>query len=93
MGSITISGLDDGLIGRLSKRAETNGRTVEEEAKVILAKAVPYVQPAPENLAEAIRSIVEPLGGFELELPARGFAGDGPWFGWQEEWDEKDDNS
>ena len=93
MSNITITDLDDELMTRLKQRSEANGRTVEEEAKSVLAEAMPFVQPAPENLAETIRSIVEPLGGFELELPARGFAGDGPWFGWQEEWDEKDDNS
>ena len=80
MGSITISGLDDGLIGRLSKRAETNGRTVEEEAKVILAKAVPYVHPPPENLAEAIRSLFEPFGGVDLELPERATVREAPRF-------------
>ena len=93
MGSITIDGLDDGLIERLRERAETNGRTVEEEARGILAEAVPYVHPDLENLAEAIRSIFEPLGGVELELPARGFANEPPWFGWEEEWEEKHENS
>ena len=93
MGNITISDLDDDFLARLLQRAEANGRTVEEEAKSILIKAVPYIQPAPENMAEAIRSIFEPLGGVELELPQRGFADEGPWFGWEEEWTEKNDNS
>ena len=93
MGSITISGLDDGLIERLRKRAEGNGRSVEEEAREILAVAEPYVHPPPENLAEAIRAIFEPLGGVELELPQRGFASEGPWLGWEEEWEGKGENS
>ena len=93
MSAFTITDLDDELMARLKQRSEANGRTVEEEAKSILSEAMSFVQPAPENLAEAIRSIVEPLGGFELELPARGFAGDGPWLGWQEEWNGEDDNS
>ena len=93
MGSITISGLDDGLIERLQERAEGNGRSVEEEAREILAAAEPYVHPPPENLAEAIRAIFEPLGGAELELPQRGFADEGPWFGWEEEWEDKRENS
>ena len=84
-----IDGLDDGLIERLCQRAAVNGRTIEEEAKEILLAAVPFVHPPPENLAEAIRSIFEPLGGVELELPARGFANEPPWFGWEEEWEEK----
>ncbi len=93
MGSITIIDLDDGLLERLRERAETNGRTVEEEAKGIIEEAVPHLHPAPENLAEAIRAIFEPLGGVDLELPSRGFAGEPPWFGWEEEWDEKYKNS
>ena len=93
MGSITVDGLDDGLMERLRERAKTNGRTVEEEARAILVKAVPCFHPAPENLAEAIRSIFDPLGGVELELPARGFASEPPWFGWEEEWEEKHENS
>ena len=93
MGRITIIDLDDRLLERLRKRAETNGRTVEEEAKGILAEAVPHLHPAPENLAEAIRAIFEPLGGVDLELPSRGFANEPPWFGWEEEWDEKYENS
>ena len=93
MGSITISNLDDGLMERLQARAEGNGRSVEEEAREILAVAVPYVHSAPENLAEAIRAIFEPLGGVELELPQRGFANEGPWFGWEEDWDDKHEDS
>ena len=61
---------------------------MEEEAREILLTAVPYVHPPPENLAEAIRALFEPLGGVELELPGRGFADDGPWFGWAEEWED-----
>ena len=88
MGSITISGIDDGLMDRLPGLRRRGGESVG-----ILTAAVPYVHPAPENLAEAIRSIFEPLGGVELELPARGFASEGPWFGWEEECGDKHDNS
>ena len=93
MSSITINNLDDALVKRLHRRAASNGRTLEEEAKEILAAAAPYVHPAPENLAEAIRAIFEPLGGVELDLPTRGFTGEGPWLGWEEEWEDKRDNS
>ena len=93
VGSITISDLDDDFMARILRQAEVNGRTVEEEARNVLIKAIPYIQPAPENLAEAIRSIFDPLGGVELELPHRGFANEGPWFGWEEEWNQKNDNS
>ncbi len=93
MGTITISELDEGLVERLNQRAAGNGRTVEEEAREILIAAAPNVHPAPENLAEAIRALFEPLGGVELELPERGFSSEGPWFGWEEERERKRDNS
>ena len=93
MGRITITDLDDDLTVRLQQRAEENGRTLEDEVKGILADAAPYVHAAPENLAEAVRSLFEPLGGVELELPERGFAGEGPWFGWDEKRDGDNDNS
>ena len=80
MGSITISDLDEGLVERLNKRAAGNGRTVEEEAREILAEALPYVHPAPENLAEAIRSLFEPIGGADLELPERATIREAPLF-------------
>lgn len=92
MNSITISGLDDGLFTRLRDRAKKNGRTVEEEAMEILSAAEPYAPPPPENLAEAIRALFEPLGGLELELPGRGFTDDGPWFGWAEEWEDTNED-
>lgn len=81
MGSITISDLDDGLMERLQERAQGNGRSVEEEAREILAAAEPYVHPPPENLAEAIRALFEPLGGVELELPERARIREAPRFG------------
>ena len=75
-----ISDLDDELMTRLKQRSEANGRTVEEEAKSILAEAMPYVHPPPENLAEAIHSLFEPFGGAELELPERATVRETPRF-------------
>ena len=80
MGKIIISDLDDALMTRLLKRAETNDRTLEEEAKCILVDSLPYVHAAPENLADAIRSLFEPLGGAELELPERATVREAPNF-------------
>ena len=69
MASITISNIDDDLKQRLEERAAAHGRTTEAEARGILEDALGTKQPAtvPGNLAEAIRAIVEPLGGIELE--------------------------
>ena len=71
MASITIRRLDERVKARLRLRAARHGRSMEEEAREILAKAVRETGPPTSNLYDAIRKIVEPLGGIELELPLR----------------------
>ena len=70
MASITIRNLDDDVKTRLRVRAADNGRSMEEEARLILRDAVGR-KPGPRNLAAAIRARIEPLGGVDLELPPR----------------------
>lgn len=70
MASITIRNLDDEVKTKLRVRAATNGRSMEEEVRTILRKVVGRAS-QPENLAQAIRARVAPLGGVELDLPAR----------------------
>jgi plasmid stability protein len=70
MASITITDIDDDLERRLMERALEHGRSIEVEAREILEDALvrgggPVAVPA--NLYDAIRAIVEPLGGVELE--------------------------
>ena len=71
MASITVRNLDEGVKKRLRLRAADNGRSMEEEARIILREAV-EPETGEENLAEAIRARFAPLGGVELELPPRG---------------------
>ena len=70
MASITIRKLDDEVKTRLRIRAAGNGRSMEEEARLILREAVNR-KTGPENLASAICARFAPLGGVELELPPR----------------------
>ena len=78
MASITIRNLDDDVKTRLRKRAAGHGRSMEEEARVILREAVERKE-GPANLASAIRARFAPFGGVELELPsARAHAGTAP---------------
>ncbi|MCY3728788.1 MAG: hypothetical protein OXF97_07335 [Nitrospira sp.] len=70
MASITIRNLDEDVKAQLRMRAAGNGRSIEEEARLILREAVSR-KTGPENLASAIRARFVPLGGVELELPAR----------------------
>ena len=69
MASITIDNIDDDLKQRLTLRAVGHGRSIEAEARDIIEDALGAKQPvaATDNLYAAIRAIVEPLGGVELE--------------------------
>ena len=62
MASITIRNLDDEVKTRLRVRATGNGRSMEEEARLILRKAV-EPKTAPRNLASARRWSRRPLPG------------------------------
>ena len=79
MASITIRNLDEDVKTRLRVRAAGNGRSMEEEARLILRDAVGR-KPGPHNLAEAIRARIAPLGGVDLELPPREPAREPPTF-------------
>ena len=70
MASITIRNLDDDVKTLLRVRAARNGRSMEEEVRLILREAVDR-KTGPENLASAIRARFARLGGVDLELPLR----------------------
>jgi antitoxin FitA len=72
MASITIRNLDDDLKRKLRVRAAHRNRSMEEEARDILRTALAQEPAETLSLADAIRELVEPLGGIELELPPRG---------------------
>lgn len=92
MTSITITNIDGDLSARLRRRATAHDRSIEEEASLLLkwALEVPEDQldipPAhgdaspPRNLYEAIRRHIDPIGGVDLELPARGSIREPPTF-------------
>lgn len=70
MASITIRNFGDDVKTQLRIRASANGRSMEEEARIILREAVRR-EAEPENLASFIRECFEPLGGVEFELSPR----------------------
>jgi plasmid stability protein len=72
MASITIRNLDDALKRKLRLRAAHRNRSMEDEARDILRTALAQEPAETQNLADAIRELVEPFGGVELELPPRG---------------------
>ena len=70
MASITIRNLDDEVKRRLRVRAASHGRSMEEEARLILREAVGR-KPSSRNLASIIRAHFGPSRGVDLELPSR----------------------
>jgi antitoxin FitA len=71
MASITIRNLDDALKRKLRLRAAERNHSMEEEARDILRDALAQESAPAENLADAIRKLIEPTGGVELSLPPR----------------------
>lgn len=73
MATMTIRNLDDDLKTLLRLRAARHGQSMEEEARSILRAALAgrVEDDSGAALYAAIRARVEPLGGVELELPAR----------------------
>ncbi len=79
MASITIRNLDDTVKTRLRVRAANNGRSMEEEAQLILRDAVGS-KASSRNLTSVIRSHFGPDNGVDLELPPREPAREPPSF-------------
>ena len=71
MASITIRNLDDEVKTRLRVRASGKGRSMEEEARLILAEAVDRETAPAKGLGTAIHELFKPFGGVELEFPPR----------------------
>ncbi|MDZ7923847.1 MAG: hypothetical protein U5M23_07240 [Marinagarivorans sp.] len=71
MATMTIRNLDDQLKMRLRIQAAQHGRSMEDEARDILRAALSQESARPVSLVDAIRARIAPLGGVELELPAR----------------------
>lgn len=84
MPGITIRNLEAETKRRLKIRAATNGRSMEQEARVILKSALAQTSRKKANLAERIREIFGPLGGVDLERLPREPIRDPDWLGERE---------
>lgn len=73
MASVTIRNLDDETKQVLRVRAARHGHSLEEEVRTILRQAArdDGKHRRHDNLYDAIRELVEPHGGFDLEIPER----------------------
>ncbi|HWH88991.1 MAG TPA: plasmid stabilization protein [Pseudomonas sp.] len=70
MASITIRNLDETLKEQLRITAAHNGHSMEEEARLILGRALTKVDRA-GGLGSRIHQRFRAEGGVDLELPAR----------------------
>ena len=68
--SLVIRDLDDDVKTKLRIRAAENGRSMEAEARAILAAAVAGTRPA-RGLGSYIRNQFSDLGAVDLEVPPR----------------------
>ena len=77
MATLTIRNLDESAKQALRERAAKNGRSMEEEMRVILTELEGSAEPDEDegedatrgSLYKRVRASVEPLGGIELDLP------------------------
>ena len=84
MPAIIIRNLDETTKRKLKIRAAMNGRSMEQEAREILKRALAQTSKKNANLAERIRAIFAPLGGVELERLPREPIRDPDWLGERE---------
>jgi plasmid stability protein len=71
LASITIRNLDPQTKARLRIRAAHHSRSIEEEARDILRRALSEPQREQAELAATIRKRFEPFGGVALSIPPR----------------------
>jgi plasmid stability protein len=70
MATLTIRNFDEGLKHQLRLEAAQHGRSMEEEVRAILRKALEK-GPSPRGLGSRIHQRFLAAGGVDLELPAR----------------------
>ena len=70
MGTLVIRDLDDEVKARLRIRAAERGRSMEAEAREILAVAVRGSRPA-KGLGSYLHAQLADIGGAELPIPER----------------------
>lgn len=81
MTTLTIRNIDPAVKERLHVQAAEHGHSMEAEARRILQTALKGAPQSPErNLHERIRARFAPLGGVDLDLPAREPAREPPGF-------------
>ncbi|MDZ7638889.1 MAG: hypothetical protein U5J83_11695 [Bryobacterales bacterium] len=81
MGAILIRNVDDSLKQALRVQAAKNGRSMEEEARILLNRGVHENAAGEESFYVSFRRCVEQFGGVEIPLPERELPGEPIDFG------------
>ena len=71
MASLTIRQLDDDIKSKLRMLAAQNGRSMEAEARAILAAVFADKTDSGEGIASKIQRIVSQYGAIDLQQPER----------------------
>jgi plasmid stability protein len=71
MATITIRNIDNSLKSRLRDQAAVHGRSMEEEARVILRVALEAESESATGLGSAFNALFRPLGGVHLDETTR----------------------
>ena len=71
MASLTIRNLEESLKSRLRIRAATHGRSMEDEARILLRAALAPEDREAKGLGSAIHALFRPLGGLDDVAPPR----------------------
>ena len=69
--AVTVRGLSPELKARLRVRAAHNARSMEAEARAILEAVLSAPDDESTDIGAFARGLFAPLGGIELDLPAR----------------------
>jgi len=69
--SLTIRNLEESLKSRLRIQAATHGRSMEDEARVLLRASLSQEDRETKGLGSAIHALFRPLGGFDEVAPSR----------------------
>lgn len=83
MSTLTVRNLDEETKQALRMRAARKGSSLEEEVRTILRRAAAEDSTPKrrhDNLYDAIRELVEPHGGFDLDIPERSSPREPPAF-------------
>jgi antitoxin FitA len=83
MATLTIRNLDDNIKSRLRIHAAKNGRSMEEEVRIVLERNFSVEdsgRDGPVHWVDRVVSRFQAIGGVELELPERGPPREPPTF-------------